>query len=1054
MNKKSKESLKAENEKLKKSVKKFAASLKAMKQGLKIEASLETVRLQAMSLAKQEQSLDICETLFNELQKFGFKKLRNTQIVIINDDHESFLNYDYSDSTGANTAKVYFDSHHKTKDFTDRIKKEDDAFVEFVIGGHELEDWKNWRKQIGDYDDPRMEHIDSLYYYFYSIGAGAIGISTFKPISEKELVVLKRFRNVFALAYRRYMDVSQAEDQKREAQIELALERVRARTMAMQKSEELPDTAYMLFQQFRQLGENPIQIGIGIMNEVERVVEFNVTNWRGGGEAINRIFKGSFDEPTVIKKVFAAWKTGKKSVVFDLTGKDLEGWVAYRNLISETEIGLADHGGRRVISVAFFSKGFISISSPEPVSKQTILLLERFASVFDLTYTRFLDLQKAEQQAREAQIELGLEKVRARATAMQKSEELADLIDTVFKELTKLGFELSRCIIWIIDEKTLSARTWMANVETEKTPQCFVLKFLDLPYYTAILNAWKERNPKFIYELKGAEKQAMDDMLFNMPEMKDLPDEVKEGMRSVKKAVLSYSFNKFGAIQADGQEPLPAEKMDILHRFSKVFEMTYTRFNDLKLSEARSRELQIEASLERVRSRTLAMQKSDELAETAAVVFRQLIDLGIAPNRLYIGIIHDDSGHIEMWATDEDGSRVSTKFTGNINDNKSIHKMYDGWKHEKKSLTIDMQGQQLKEYFHYLGEVLKVPFQLGLSQTRRVQHIAYFAKGFIGIASPDPQPVETISLLERFAAVFNITYTRFNDLKLSEYQTEQAQLDLIKLQTEKKRAEDALSDLRITQKQLIQSEKMASLGELTAGIAHEIQNPLNFVNNFSEVSNELIDEMNTEIEKGDLNEAKLIASNIRGNLEKIAHHGKRADAIVKSMLQHSGRGSGKKEPTDINALVDEYLRLTYHGLRAKEMSFNATMKTDYDLTIEKIDIISQDIGRVLLNLMNNAFYAVNKKKKSGVEPYEPTVTVTTGKSGACIEIKVADNGDGIPSKVLDKIFQPFFTTKPTGEGTGLGLSLSYDIVKAHGGELKVTSNDGKGAAFTVLLPFH
>lgn len=785
MKKQSKDSLKAENEKLKKSVKKISESLKTMKEELKIEASLEQVRAQAMSLRKQEESSAICKILFSELRKFGFKDLRNTQIFINNDDNESFLNYDYSDFSGPSVIKIYFDSHIRTRVFLEKIGKEEDAFIESVISGNELKEWRKWRTEMGDYEDPRIENLDSLYYYSYSIGTGAIGISTFKPISKTELIILKRFRNVFGLAYRRYMDVRQAEAQTREAQIELALERVRARTMAMQKSEELPATAYILFQQFRQLGENPIQIGIGIMDEVERVVEFNVTDWRGGGEALNRVFKGSFDEPTVIKKVFTAWKANKKSVVFDLTGKDLERWVGYRNQISGTEIGLADHGGRRVISVAFFSKGFISNSTPQPVSKETIQVLERFAGVFDLTYTRFLDLQKAEYQTREAQIELGLEKVRARATAMQKSEELADLIDTVFKELTKLGFELSRCIIWIIDEATLSARTWMANSETDKTPQCFVLKFLDIPYYTAILNAWKERNPKFIYELKGAEKHAMDEMLFNMPEMKDLPEEVKQGMRSVKKAVLSYSFNKFGAIQADGQEPLSDEKMDVLHRFSKVFEMTYTRFNDLTLAEARSRELQIEAALERVRSRTLAMQKSDELAETATVVFKQLIDLGIAPNRLYLGIIHDDSGHIEMWGTEEDGSKVSTKFMGVTNANKSVQKMYDGWKQEKKSLTIDMQGQELQEYFHYLGNELKVPFQLGLTQTRRVQHIAYFAKGFIGIASPDLQPEETILLLERFASVFNVTYTRFNDLKVSEYQTEQAVHDLIKLQKEK-----------------------------------------------------------------------------------------------------------------------------------------------------------------------------------------------------------------------------------------------------------------------------
>ncbi len=275
--------------------------------------------------------------------------------------------------------------------------------------------------------------------------------------------------------------------------------------------------------------------------------------------------------------------------------------------------------------------------------------------------------------------------------------------------------------------------------------------------------------------------------------------------------------------------------------------------------------------------------------------------------------------------------------------------------------------------------------------------------------------------------------------------------------------EKAYTVLKATQSQLIQSEKMASLGELTAGIAHEIQNPLNFVNNFSEVNSELIAEMKQEIDKGNLDEVKSIASDIDENEQKINYHGKRADAIVKGMLQHSQSSSGKKEPTDINALADEYLRLSYHGLRAKDKSFNATLVTDYDEGIGHINIIPQDIGRVILNLINNAFYAVSEKKKqcqselperSGqvVEHYQPTVSVTITKTNTHIEISVSDNGNGIPQKILDKIFQPFFTTKPTGEGTGLGLSLSYDIVKAHDGEIKVETKQGEGSKFIIQLP--
>ena len=271
----------------------------------------------------------------------------------------------------------------------------------------------------------------------------------------------------------------------------------------------------------------------------------------------------------------------------------------------------------------------------------------------------------------------------------------------------------------------------------------------------------------------------------------------------------------------------------------------------------------------------------------------------------------------------------------------------------------------------------------------------------------------------------------------------------------------ALNELKLTQEQLVQSEKMASLGELTAGIAHEIQNPLNFVNNFSEVNKELLAEMKDEIEKGNTDDVKVIANDVMANEEKIFHHGKRADAIVKSMLQHSRSSSGKKELVDINALADEYLRLSYHGLRAKDKSFNAKFEAILDPSAEKINVMLQEIGRVILNLINNAFYAVTERRKqiSDARPedpvthgYEPKVIVSTRKMGDRVELRVIDNGTGIPKKVLDKIFQPFFTTKPTGQGTGLGLSLSYDIVKAHGGELKVETKEGEGSTFIIQIP--
>ncbi|MEO6315373.1 MAG: two-component regulator propeller domain-containing protein [Chitinophagaceae bacterium] len=278
-----------------------------------------------------------------------------------------------------------------------------------------------------------------------------------------------------------------------------------------------------------------------------------------------------------------------------------------------------------------------------------------------------------------------------------------------------------------------------------------------------------------------------------------------------------------------------------------------------------------------------------------------------------------------------------------------------------------------------------------------------------------------------------------------------------KISLRTKQLQQSIEDLKATQTQLIQSEKMASLGELTAGIAHEIQNPLNFINNFAEVNTELIADLKEEIARGNMEEVKSIAANIEANEQKINHHGKRADSIVKGMLQHSRTGKAQKEAVNINQLTDEYLRLAYHGLRAKDKSFNALLKTDYDESLDKVNIIAQDMGRVILNLITNAFYAVGEKQKTAADQvsgdkYAPTVSVSTRKTGDKVEIQVKDNGSGIPQKILDKIFQPFFTTKPTGQGTGLGLSMAYDIVKAHQGTLHVETNEGIGTVFTIELP--
>lgn len=457
------------------------------------------------------------------------------------------------------------------------------------------------------------------------------------------------------------------------------------------------------------------------------------------------------------------------------------------------------------------------------------------------------------------------------------------------------------------------------------------------------------------------------------------------------------------------------------------------------------REIEVEKALEIVRAKALDMRSSAELSETSTILFQQLKELKIDAIRSGVGIFDDEGDAIELWITSvaNDGRLFFVLDYINIHVHPVFENIIEARKTRKPFAVTNLEGKDLVGYYKKMSTYAGIPNRRE-NVFSEFFYSFFFSAGTINVVTSKSLTDEETDIMLRLANAFGLMYTRFLDLKKLEEQA-------VVINEEKKVLETTLADLKATQSQLIQSEKMASLGELTAGIAHEIQNPLNFVNNFSEVNSELIAEMKDELTKGNIEEAKRIASDIDDNEKKIIFHGKRADAIVKGMLQHSRSSSSVKEPTDINALADEYLRLAYHGLRAKDKSFNATMKTDFDGTIGKIDIVPQDIGRVILNLITNAFYVVTEKKKLNIEGYEPTVTVSTKKEVDKVQVSVKDNGNGIPQKVLDKIFQPFFTTKPTGQGTGLGLSLSYDIVKAHGGELKVVTKESDGAEFLIIL---
>ncbi|TDQ17033.1 SnoaL-like protein [Algoriphagus boseongensis] len=1385
-----------------------------------IEAALERVRSRSMAMHKSEELKEVIQLLFEQFRLLNFK-IDSAQFdpnYKDNDDlnlwaaapgqpYSILLNIPYVDSPLFNSIK---EAKKRGLSFiTQKLSYEDkNQFFR-----HFFQHIKNIpaARQKLIFDSPGMYRA----VVFMENVSLAIQNYSNTPYSEEENEVLKRFGKTFEQVYTRFLDLQRAEAQAREAEIELALERVRARTMAMHKSEELAETAAVLFEQLRILGNTPERINLGIFKEEENLIEWWITTQ--DGHLIEKSFITKFQDHQVLKGMFKAWKEKKKSDVINLKGDEVKDWVQYITTVLGMPVNPELVKEQRFLSSAYFSQGLIGTTTSTPLPEETISLLERFASVFQQTYTRFLDLQRAEKQTREARIEAALEKIRSRTMGMQSSAELPEVANLLFLEIQALGIPAWSCGYNILAEDKKTATCCMSSEGTLQTPfqlrlwgeasfdemRKFILSDntmlvqevggkaleehythmksfpdlkptfdeierlgLSLPTYQ--INHLCKFNQGFIlfitYEqvpeaydifkrftkvfdqtytrfldLQKAEAQARESQIeaalervraqaMAMHRTEDLGKTIRSFyeqlsgliqskivrcgaglltknhtmaiMSTASQNAAGETYNVKGSIDMSGNpllketyshwlrqeeyhgvlrgneiktyyqyltnqiaipnnnqgdelhlyfpmfsegsiylvttQEVPEEELKVFRRFSSTISLAYRRFNDLKKAEEQAREAQIEASLERVRSRTLAMQKSDELAETAAILFQQLIQLGIEPNRLYIGIIKDNSSETEFWTTEEDGSKISTAYTTDLLNNASFTKMYEGWRRKEKSTVVDIQGKELKEYIDYLTS-LNIPFKDGKKQTRRIQYLAYFAKGFIGMASPDEQPRESMEILERFAYAFNLTFTRFNDLKVAEAQARQAQIevalervraralamqepeelkevakvlrqemgtlgveeletssiyihdpgsdlsecwyaikdirkgktklvsdhfalnlsatwvgrkmldlfessetkssivmtgknrlewiryceenskplqgyygedipdrtyhlykfshgaigaasageisqeswdllkraatafslaysrfkdltqariDLLKLKEEKQRAETALTELKAAQSQLVQAEKMASLGELTAGIAHEIQNPLNFVNNFSEVSAELIDEAQGEIEKGDLEEIKFILQDLKDNLTKINHHGKRAGSIVKGMLEHSRKSEGKKELTDLNQLADECLRLSFHGLRAKDKSFSADFKTEFDPNLPKLEVVTQDMGRVLLNLINNAFYAVNEKAKDNREGFKPQIIVSTQLSGAEIEISVKDNGNGVPDSIKDKIFQPFFTTKPTGSGTGLGLSLSYDIVKAHGGELKLETKVGEGTDFQILLPFN
>jgi len=1044
------EELKKRTAFLEKSLEEKIAELSLKNRELEIEAALERVRARTMAMHKSEELAETALVLYEQFSVLGNIPDRMS-IGIFKEDTKEIELWS-TDQFGSQLNQKFTGSWEKSANMTkmyEAWKADNDSFV-VDLSGQKLKTWLNFiREEMKLYvDDSHMKGRRVQQAAFFS--HGMLLFTTNEPVAEKIMQLLIRFAGVFSQTYTRFLDLQKAEAQTRESQIEAAMERIRSRAIAMRTSNELLEVALEIRIQTDLLGQQDLELSVVHLYEKDAEYFESLAAMRtpgSEGEITTHKMKFPVDATPEIQEMMKNYWAGLSQYTIELNLKQREAWQKVlettvpdlfdqRLQFDEDEIAAEK---KEYWNFTDFSGGSLLTVTYSPPTTETKELFRRAADVFDLAYKRFKDLQKAEAQTREAQIEGALERVRSKTMAMHNSEDLEDIVISLFDEVLNLGLDKSiRCGIGILEgHEGMETRSVNSNSDGTVELRVGMLNMTIHPMLVGLKKAWKNGSTGYSYDYTGKDVRKYYEALNNEPEypfnanLETLPE--REFHRSF--------FFSSGIVFTFSEAPISEESSKVLARFAAVFGQTYRRFLDLQQAEAQAKEAIKQASLDRVRGEIASMRSTEDLQRITPLVFNELTSLGVPFFRCGVFIIHEKEKKLEVYLSAPDGhslgvlhlpfnvNTLTQNAVENWTKNKVYHQHWNKEDFEKWTQSMLAKGQ-IQDVATY-QDATAPPDSLDL-------HFIPFTQGMLYVGNTKQLQEGDIDLVRSLAEAFAIAYARYEDFT--------------KLEKAKRSVETTLSELKTTQNQLVQSEKMASLGELTAGIAHEIKNPLNFVNNFSEVNKELLVELNEEIQKGNFDEVKALAKDVTDNEEKIIFHGKRADAIVKGMLQHSRSSSGVKEPTDINALADEYLRLAYHGLRAKDKSFNAKFETVFDGKLVKVNVIPQDIGRVVLNLITNAFYAVNERKKLDQKEYEPTVTVTTKKEADKVFVSVTDNGNGIPKKVIDKIFQPFFTTKPTGEGTGLGLSMSYDIVKAHGGELKVETNEGEGSQFIIILP--
>ena len=757
---------------------------KAQAREAKIETSLEKVRAAAMSMHKSEDLLNVSEILYEELHKLGFDEMRNAMINIHNDENKTFFNYDYSDEIGRSITLLNFNAHPVMEKQIKQSRIANDAFSEAVYEGKDLEEWKEFRRKYGEKNDPRIDKIKVLYYYFYSIGSGTIGISTFSKINEEKLELLKRFRNVFSLSYRRYSDIALAEAQAREAQIELALERVRARSMAMHKSGELLDVIATVSEQLENLGFKFDIVSFAANNQ-----KYDYSFWMTvkGQSHPYRIHVPYINNP-MFENVKQAQLKGDTFYTDILTREENKQW--HRHLFEHNRLDFITDKLKKYVynrgyarSIVLLSKIMLIVGnySSIPYSDEENNIIKRFANVFDQVYTRFLDLQKAEAQAREAQIEASLEKVRSSAMAMHNSNDISSTTTVVFEELRRLNIQSKRCGVALLSKNSYTGHVYAATTSSDGKLQT-LRRSIEMTQHQSQKHqyeSWKKQE-NYVVEMSGEELKSY----YQLPFFYSSPNYIPPVNYDRTEYGYYIPFSE-GLFYAWTEEPYSESEINILNRFKKIVDLTFRRYFDLQKAEAQAREAQIELALERVRARTMAMQKSEELNDVVMTLFDQMKNLEIDIDGININILNDDSTGFDSWFTAPGYTKAVCLFTPYFN-TPVMNDIFNAVKNKQDLLSKIYPKAEKDAYFSYLYEHSDYK---NLPDERK--KLILGAEGWclsVGIANNTGISIHSYTgktftekehdILKRFAKVFDQTYTRFLDLQKAEAQARESQIEL------------------------------------------------------------------------------------------------------------------------------------------------------------------------------------------------------------------------------------------------------------------------------------